>query len=166
MCHLLNVHGVHDASRQSMYGWTITGWNGCWKAINHQVLIKFQQKWFKQEAAQCILRSLSLLILFGIRKTCLNSRRWQSLYLLIQRVIKQTVVIIKACHCYQLHSEFIQHSSLKIYSICRWNYLASTVWMQDKITTNIGNKSFESVAKFKYFETESFFFQFAVQKYD
>jgi hypothetical protein len=38
--------------------------------------------------------------------------------------------------------------------------------MQDKNTTDIGNKSFESVAEFKYFETESVFFQFAVQKYD
>jgi hypothetical protein len=40
------------------------------------------------------------------------------------------------------------------------------MWMQDTVTKNIGNKSFESVANFKYFETESFFFQFAVQKYD
>jgi hypothetical protein len=43
-----------------------------------------------------VLRSTSLLILFGIWRTCLSSGRSQSLYLFIRRVIKQIVVITEA----------------------------------------------------------------------
>jgi len=39
------------------------------------------------------LRSINLLILFGIRMNCLRIGRSRSLYLFIRRAIKQTVVI-------------------------------------------------------------------------
>ena len=45
------------------------------------------------------------LILFGIRRNCLSSGS-RSLYVSIRRVIKQIVVIIKACHFCQLCTEF------------------------------------------------------------
>jgi len=35
------------------------------------------------------------------------------------------VLIIKACHCCQLQTEFIQHSSVKCNSICKLNYSGS-----------------------------------------
>jgi len=39
------------------------------------------------------------IILLGIRMNCLSSRRSQSLYQFIRRVLKQIVAIIEACHC-------------------------------------------------------------------
>jgi hypothetical protein len=45
-----------------------------------------------------VLRSINLLIPFGIRTKCLSSGRSRSLYLFIRRVIKQTVVIMGAYH--------------------------------------------------------------------
>ena len=39
-------------------------------------------------------RSINILILFGIRRNCLNSGRSRPLYIFIRRVIKHTVVII------------------------------------------------------------------------
>ena len=47
-----------------------------------------------------------LLILFGISRNCLRSGRSRSLYLFIERVIKQTVVIIEAYPFCQLHTKF------------------------------------------------------------
>jgi hypothetical protein len=58
--------------------------------MNHQVLIRFQQNWLKQEVVKFALRSINLLILFGIKTNCLSSGRSQSLYLFIRKVIKQT----------------------------------------------------------------------------
>jgi hypothetical protein len=52
----------------------------------------------KQEVGQFVLRSINLLILFGIKRNCLGSGRSQSLYLFIRRVIKQIAVIIEAYH--------------------------------------------------------------------
>jgi hypothetical protein len=59
---------------------------------------KFQQNWLKQEVGQFVLRSINLLILFGIKRNCLSSGRSRSLYLFIRRVIKQIAVIIEAYH--------------------------------------------------------------------
>ena len=42
------------------------------------------------------LRSIKLLILFGIRRNFLRSGRSRSLYLSIRRVIKQFVIIVEA----------------------------------------------------------------------
>jgi len=53
-----------------------------------------------------VLRSINLLILFGIERKCLSSGRSPSLYLFMRRVIKQTVVIIGAYHLCQLHTKF------------------------------------------------------------
>ena len=44
----------------------------------------------KQEVGLFILRSISLLIPFGIRRNCLSSGRSRPLYLFIRRIIKQT----------------------------------------------------------------------------
>jgi hypothetical protein len=41
---------------------------------------------------QLVLRSINLLIVFGIRKNCLRTGRSPSMYLLIRRLIKQTLV--------------------------------------------------------------------------
>jgi hypothetical protein len=50
----------------------------------------------KAGVKQFTLRSINLLILFGIRRICLRSGRSQTLYLSIRRAIKQIVVIIEA----------------------------------------------------------------------
>jgi len=60
----------------------------------------------KQGIGHFTLRSMNLFIQFQIRRNCLRSGRIQSLYLVIRRVIKQTVVIIEAYHFCQLHTKF------------------------------------------------------------
>jgi len=64
------------------------------KDTNHKVSIKSQLNLLRQGVEQSGLRSMKLLILFGIRRNCLRSGRSRSLYLFIRRAIKQTVVII------------------------------------------------------------------------
>jgi len=76
------------------------------KDTNHQVLIKAQQNLLKQEVEQFTLRSVNFVILLVTRGNSLSSGRGQSLYLLIGRVIKQTVEVIKAYHFYQLETKF------------------------------------------------------------
>lgn len=67
---------------------------------NHQVLIRFQLNLFKQEVRKPVLTPI-ILILYGIRKNCLDSGWNRSLYLFIRREIKQTVLLIETYHCYQ-----------------------------------------------------------------
>jgi hypothetical protein len=76
------------------------------KKINHQVMIKFQQKLFKQEVGQCILRSLNLLTLLGVKMNCLKGEGVKSLYTFIRKVMKETAVITEKYHHYQLHTKF------------------------------------------------------------
>jgi len=47
--------------------------------------------------------------------------QWKK-YLFTRWVIKQTVVIIKAYHFYQLHTTFIQHPAVNVKSICWGNH--------------------------------------------
>jgi len=68
------------------------------KDTHHQVLFKSQQKWLKQWVEQFAMRSVNLLILFGIRINCLRSVMSRPLYLSIGRVIKQIVIITGAYH--------------------------------------------------------------------
>ena len=46
---------------------------------NHQVLFKSQQNWLKQGVEKFTVRSINLLVLFGIRRNCPRSGRSQSL---------------------------------------------------------------------------------------
>jgi len=46
------------------------------KDTNHQISIRFDQHWFNQEVGQFILRSINLVVLFGIRRNCLKSGRF------------------------------------------------------------------------------------------
>jgi hypothetical protein len=75
--------------------------------INCLVLIIFQQNWTKQEVMNYILRFTNLLILLEIRKNCQSSGRNLLFYLFIRRVVKQSVVIIKECLCYQLCNKLL-----------------------------------------------------------
>ena len=49
----------------------------------------------KAGVEQFALRSINLLILFGIRRNCIRSGRSRLLYLFTRRAIKQTVVIME-----------------------------------------------------------------------
>ena len=89
------------------------------KNTNDQVLIKFQQNCLKQKVGQFVLRSIKLLILFGIRRNCLSSGRNWSLYLFMRRVMKRAVVIIEAYHFYQRDKKCYPKCSVKVNSICR-----------------------------------------------
>ena len=98
------------------------------KTHNHHLLIKSQQKLLKQRVQQFTLRTINLLILFGISRNCLRSGRIPSLYLFIQGVMKQILVIIEAYHFCQLHTKFYPTHPVKVDSICRRNYWGSSVW--------------------------------------
>jgi len=67
---------------------------------------EFPAELFKAGVHQFAVRTVNLLIPFGIRRNCLRSGRSQSWYLSTKRVIKQTVVIIEA---YQLRSRGISY---------------------------------------------------------
>jgi hypothetical protein len=78
---------------------------------------------------QFVLRSIYLLILFGIRRNSRRSGRSRLLYLFIRRVKKQILVIIEAYHFCHYIQNVIQHPGVKVNSICRGNYLGSSVWI-------------------------------------
>ena len=84
------------------------------------------------EAEQFALRSINLLYLFGIRRSCLRSGRSRSLYVSIRRAIKRIVVVIAAYHFRQLHTKFYP-------TYCCYGYLN----MQKKLL-GIINVDFES----------------------
>jgi len=69
-------------------------------------LIKFWQKLSKQEEIYYVLRSVNLVSLSGIRKSCHSTGGNLFSYLFMKKVIKLTVVIIKEYYCYQLHTKF------------------------------------------------------------
>ena len=64
-------------------------------------LIKLNQ-WVEQFT----LRSIHILIAFGMRRNCLRSGRSRTLYLFIRRVLQQTVVITETYHFRQLPTKF------------------------------------------------------------
>jgi hypothetical protein len=66
---------------------------------------------------------MNLLILFGIRRSCLRSRRSRSLCLYVRRVIKDIVVIIGAYKFCQLHTKFYSTSCCQDYLNKQRKYL-------------------------------------------
>jgi hypothetical protein len=90
-----------------------------YKDKNRLILIKFQHNRSKQEVIYFVLRSTDLLILFGISMNCHSSGKNQLFYIFINGAMKLTVVIIDGYHCYQLHKQFVQYSSLKFNPTCR-----------------------------------------------
>jgi hypothetical protein len=87
-----------------------------WKRKNRQLVIKFRQNRFKQGVKYYCLKSINLLILFGIRN---NSPIKGNLlfYQFTGRVMKLTVVIIVRYRCYQFHTKIFPYTSLKVKSI-------------------------------------------------
>jgi hypothetical protein len=67
----------------------------------------------KQRVEKFALRSINLLILFGMRRNCLRSVRSRSMYPSIRREIKQIVVIIEA-YIGQLRTKFYSTSCCQI----------------------------------------------------
>ena len=68
--------------------------------------MQFQQNGLKQEAGKLVLISTSWLIICGKRKELAEQWNSQSLHLRIRKVIKQSAVILKAYHFYQLCIKF------------------------------------------------------------
>jgi len=81
------------------------------------------------EVGQFVLRSITLLIIFGIRRNSRRSGRSRLLYLFIRRVIKQIVVILRHITFANYIQNVIQHLAVKVNSICRGNYWGSSVWI-------------------------------------
>jgi hypothetical protein len=66
------------------------------KIINRQVLMKLSHNWFKNEVIILLSEVHYCLIIFGIRKNSLTSRRSLLLYQSARRAIKLSVLIILA----------------------------------------------------------------------
>jgi hypothetical protein len=96
------------------------------KHINHQVLIKFQQTRLKQGVEQFALRSMKLLIIFRIWRSCLSGRS-PSLYL-FTRVIKQTSNYRHITFVNYIQN-IVQHHAVKAKSISTGNYWRSSMWI-------------------------------------
>jgi len=75
------------------------------------------QTGLKQGAEQFALRSINLLIIFGIRTNYLRSGRSR----FTSRVMKQTVAVILAYQFINSIQNFIHHPAVKVNSICRRN---------------------------------------------
>jgi hypothetical protein len=130
-CQLLNVRCVNDIRQTERHTAQPPapehGTTGAemvtekWKVISNPVLIKLQQNCFMIETERFVLRSMNLLILFARRKNCLRRRRIQPLYQFVRRAIKHIIAIIKAYHCYHLHTKFYPTIFLKVKSICNIN---------------------------------------------
>jgi hypothetical protein len=89
-----------------------------WEDTNHQVLIKFRQTWSKQEVViHYVLRSINLLILFGIRKNCHSSGSNPLLLPFVKWEIKWAVIIIEECNCFRCIQNFTQFSCIMIKAI-------------------------------------------------
>jgi hypothetical protein len=82
------------------------------KYINHQVVIKFQKSWFKQEVKHYCMRSINSLVLFGIRKNCMISRRSLLLYQFTKRVIKLTAMNSIQNFLFILHSRLSAYDGI------------------------------------------------------
>ena len=65
------------------------------------------------------MRSIDVLILFGIRSNCQRSGRSRLMHLFIRRVTKQFVVIIEAYHFVSYIQNYIQHAAVKVHFLCR-----------------------------------------------
>jgi len=113
---LLNVHGVNDVRQTEIHTAELLVLEPSafetelaiekLKSYKSPGIDKIPAYLMKAGVEQFAMRSINLLILFGIRRSCLSSGRSKSSYLSIRRVIKQIVVIIRACHFCQLCTKF------------------------------------------------------------
>lgn len=123
-CQFLNVPGVNDARQNVIHKTELL----MPKYSTLEVEMSNEEKIYeaassdhipsecsKQEAEQCILRFINV-ILFGIRNNCIDNTRINH-FTYIRRVIKMIVVIIEAYHLSR--AQKIQHSSIKVNWICR-----------------------------------------------
>ena len=114
---LLNVHEVNDDRQTEIH--TVESLMPEPIAFEDEMAIEKLKKhinmyWLnssitdlKQEIGLFILRSISFLIPFGIKRNFLSSGRSWLLYLFIRRMIKEIVVIIEAYHFCQLHNRIL-----------------------------------------------------------
>jgi hypothetical protein len=78
-------------------------------------------KLIKAVVEKFALKSINLLIIFGMRRNCPKSGRSRSWYLFMRRAIQQILVIIEAHHFVNYVQIIIQHPAIKLNSICRGN---------------------------------------------
>ena len=79
-------------------------------------------KLIKAGVEKFAMSSINLLLLFGIERNFLRIGRNRLLYLSIRNAVKQTAVIIGACHFAKYVQNFIQNSAVKVNSIFRGSH--------------------------------------------
>jgi hypothetical protein len=99
------------------------------------------QNLFKQKVKYFGLRSISLLIIFGIRYNCLISGRSLLLYQFSIRVIKLTVVIIVGYHWYKLYTKCYPISFFQGY-VHIWIKLLAIISVSSEVTNQLLITSF------------------------
>jgi hypothetical protein len=133
-CQVPNINGVHDVRQ--------TGIHTCESLYFTLELLKLRLLFKSWKYINCKIHKLqdtgqilALLIhtggeMLGYEGSNFGSFIWNKqglpeewkeflLYLFMERVIGQPVLIIESCNCYEIHAKFYQHSSTKIISICR-----------------------------------------------
>jgi hypothetical protein len=135
---LLNVHGVNDVRQTEMHTdeplvpepTAFEDEMACEKLKRHKSLgiIHILAKLINVAGRKFCSEIHNLLILFRRKRYCLKSGRSRKLYLFIIKVIKQTVVITEAYQFVNYIQNCIQHPAVKVNSICRGNYLVSSMW--------------------------------------
>jgi hypothetical protein len=77
-----------------------------------------------------VLRSMKSLIIFlYVIKELPGQWKEPIIVPVFKRAIKMSLVIIEAYHCYHHTQNVILYPSLKVKSIHRWIYCASSVWV-------------------------------------
>jgi len=96
---LLNLHGVNDVRQTEIHtaGSLVPKPNAFEVEMAIEKLKRHKSPGTDQIPAEFInsLRTINLLVLFGIRSNCLSSGKSRSLYLFIRRVMTKIVVIIE-----------------------------------------------------------------------
>jgi hypothetical protein len=107
-----HVLGVNDVMQMEIYTcswadsiWPWSFWVSDCSCKVEELLIRIRQNRIKQMVQRYILSSINSRIIYRTRKNCLSSERSILLYKFTKRAIKLTVVIIEACHFYQLHAK-------------------------------------------------------------
>jgi len=112
----LGVHGVNDVRQTEIHtteplapqpsGFEVQNAFGKLKGHKSSRIDQIPEEFIREGVGQFVLRSKTLVIVFGIRTNCLRSGRSPPFYLFTKREVKTTLVIVEAYHFCQFSTNF------------------------------------------------------------
>jgi hypothetical protein len=125
---MLNVHGVHDVRRMDIHTAEplvpepslveVETAIGKLKSYKSPGTDHISAELIKAGGEILFIRYTNLFVLYGIRRNCHSSGRNLLFYQFIKRVIRLIVIIIEESPLINCLQNFIQHSSVRVNSIC------------------------------------------------